>query len=69
MDDFGKPEIGAVASNGPGSEPTPTGVAVVPVALYAGVVWTAAAVVNYALVVNVGAAVNGVTTVNAAVGK
>ena len=69
MDDYGNPEVGNVEYDGPGSEPSPLGVAVVPVAIYAGVVWSAAAVINYAVLVNVGAAVNGVAAVNAAVAK
>lgn len=69
VDDYGNPEIGNVIYDGPGSEVSPQGVAVIPVAIYAGVVWSAAAVINYAVLVNVGAAINGVAAVNAAVAK
>lgn len=73
MDDYGMPEVGKIEYNGPGFEPSPMGVvsavAAVGFAIYAGVVWSAIAVVNYLAAVNVGAGINGFAAVNSAVIK
>lgn len=67
MDEIGSINVGVPEYDGPGSEIQPYGVLVIPVAIYAGLVWSAAVAINYVLAVNVGVGAFGVAAVYAAV--